>query len=156
MHNSDIRELSSVRQCDIAVETKTESEMKLKHVVLEEYIQPASDIQIDFSNTLCIIYMIDGTKPDVKKEGAFVTSLFNNPAFKENPVPILFAVNKSDLKNCKFNTFVYDGIESEVGKLLQMEDYSFRKYAPCTLYSFNCSVLENNCKSFLEFIQATL
>ena len=149
-----MQERSSVRQCDIALETNADKEMTLLHIVVEEYLAPSNLAKLDLSFAVCIIYLIDGTNVNEVDAANFLNSLFTNPQFLENPAPVLLAVNKSDLKNCKFNTDVYDAIEREVGKLRGDEKYTFKKYAPCTVYSMNCSVLMNNLRIILEFIGA--
>lgn len=128
--------------------------MHLLHILLEEYLAPSNQAILNLSQVVCIIYLIDGTNVNEVDAATFLNTLFCNPQFIENPAPVLLAVNKSDLKTCKFNTDVYNTIEREVGKLRNEEKYSFKEFAPCTVYSLNCSVLENNLRIFLEFIGA--
>lgn len=138
----------------MAVETNTETEMKLQHVLFEEYVVPSNQAVLDLSNVICIIYLIDGTNVNEVDAATFLNSLFSNPQFVENPAPVLLAVNKNDLKACKFSTDVYNAVEREMGKLRGDDKYTFKKFAPCTVYSLNCSVSENYLKLMLEFIGA--
>ena len=79
-----------------------------------------------------------------------------DPFFAANPLPILLAVNKSDLRRCVHNSNAYELIESEVGRMSGIEGYSFKNYSPCTIYSCNVSITSESYKTIEEFVTACL
>lgn len=136
--------------------------MKLEHVIIDQYKIPLCEMIHEkwfsscLTNCTSIIVLIDGTSFSPLSCASFLQSLFNNSVFLKNPLPILFAVNKSDCKNVVHNSVVYSQIEKELGILLECSDYSFKIYSPCTIYACNCSVQTNSYGLLLDFMKASV
>lgn len=150
------------RQLEIQLETHVDTEMKLERVVLDQYTVPlcewvnGSFLPKALNQCIAIIVLVDGMSFSPTSCALLLCHLFSTKAFLINPVPILFAVNKSDNKQALHNSVVYSQIEQEVGVLNNCEDYTFKRYSPCTIYACNCSIQADSYSNLLEFVNASL
>ena len=161
-HNSQPVDDGLCQMVDIAVDLNKDTELEVEHLIITEYKQPIQEIMqskrlsSDLKNAVCIVCMIDGTSFSAVPIAFFLNEMMKNPFFIANPLPILIAVNKSDLRKCIHNTNAYKLIEEEVGRMNAIEGYTFKDYSPCTIYSCNISIASESYKIIEEFITACL
>lgn len=153
-HQCEVVETDEREEVAIKVETNTDTEMQLVDLTVTGIKQSVVDGLNPLPTCSCIVYLVNGLNPNASAIASFITSLFNDQTFQENPAPILLAVNKSDARRCIHNSILFESVEKEVGQLQQIAEYSFKKYSPCTIYSCNCSVLTDSVKTVLEFLDA--
>lgn len=135
--------------------------MKLEKIWVDQFTTPLCEmvnapwLSSVFDSVVSIIILIDGLFFTPESIANFLQCLFTNKVFLANPVPILLAVNKSDSKRVIHNAVVYDEVERELGKIMCLEDFSFKSYSPCTIYACNCSILSNSFSSVVEFMHCS-
>lgn len=161
-HNSTAVENDSVRMADVPVDINQDTALAVEHTIVVEYKQPVQEtthskqLEEDLKTALCIVCLIDGASFNPVPTADFIHALLSDPVFLANPIPILLAVNKSDLRRCVHNDTAYQLVEQEVGRRTGIDDYSFKCYSPCTLYSYNVSLITESYKTITEFITACL
>lgn len=147
----------------IRVETNVDKEMKLVDVEIIGMKQSLDELQSQktlsplFQDMSCVVIMMNGKNPNVEQVASFMYTLFHTPAFLEDPVPIMLAVNKSDVKGHEGHANVYYAVQKKIGEWEEgILDYEFRHYSPCTVDSCNCSVLTNSISTVNDFINASV
>ena len=161
-HNSQAVDDGACQMVDIAVDLNKDTELEVEHLIVTEYKQPIQEIKqskrlsSDLRSAVCIVCLIDGSSFSPVPTATFLDAVMKDPFFAANPLPILLAVNKSDLRRCVHNSNAYELIESEVGRMSGIEGYSFKNYSPCTIYSCNVSITSESYKTIEEFVTACL
>ena len=147
----------------IRVETNTDKEMKLEDLEVIGMKQSLDKLQSRqalapfFHEMSCLVILMNGKNPNIEQVASFVYTLFHTPAFLEDPVPIMLAVNKSDVKEHEGHANVYYAVQKKIGEWEEgILDYEFRRYSPCTVDSCNCSVLANSFSTVKDFINASV
>lgn len=150
------------RCLEIQLETNVDTEMKLERVAIEQYTVPLCEwvdghfLPKALDSCVAIIVLVDGMSFSPASCASLLFHLFTNKSFLANPLPVLFAVNKSDNRKALHNSVVYSQIEQEVGLMMDCENYTFKEYSPCTIYACNCSIQADSYGSLLEFVNASL
>lgn len=163
MHQAKVIDTSITEEAVIKIEVNADTEMALEDlsvVLLKDSLEDIStsrSLNRFLSTATCLLVVVDGTHPKTHEIAVFLSDLFNNSRFLQNPLPILLCVNKSDRKGAVHSTSLYYAVQKEVGCLQNAEaDYEFRKYSPCTIDCCNCSVTEHSIRTVDDFLMSAV
>lgn len=163
MHQAKVIDTSTTEEAVIKIEVNADTEMALEDlsvVLLKDSLEDIStsrSLNRFLSTAACLLVVVDGTHPKTHEIAVFLSDLFNNSRFLQNPLPILLCVNKSDRKGAVHSTSLYYAVQKEVGCLQNAEaDYEFRKYSPCTIDCCNCSVTEHSIRTVDDFLMSAV
>ena len=163
MHQAKVIDTSITEEAVIKIEVNADTEMALEDLSVVQLKDSLEDISTSrslnrfLSTATCLLVVVDGTHPKTHEIAVFLSDLFNNSRFLQNPLPILLCVNKSDRKGAVHSTSLYYAVQKEVGCLQNAEaDYEFRKYSPCTIDCCNCSVTEHSIRTVDDFLMSAV
>ena len=163
MHQAKVIDTSTTEEVVIKIEVNADTEMALEDlsvVLLKDSLEDIStsrSLNRFLSTATCLLVVVDGTHPKTHEIAVFLSDLFNNSRFLQNPLPILLCVNNSDRKGVVHSTSLYYAVQKEVGCLQNAEaDYEFRKYSPCTIDCCNCSVTEHSIRTVDDFLMSAV
>ena len=163
MHQAKVIDTSTTEEAVIKIEVNADTEMALEDLSVVQLKDSLEDISTSrslnrfLSTATCLLVVVDGTHPKTHEIAVFLSDLFNNSRFLQNPLPILLCVNKSDRKGAVHSASLYYAIQKEVGCLQNAEaDYEFRKYSPCTIDCCNCSVTEHSIRTVDDFLMSAV
>lgn len=163
MHPAKVIDTSTTEEAVIKIEVNADTEMALEDLSVVQLKDSLDDISTSrslnrfLSTATCLLVVVDGTHPKTHEIAVFLSDLFNNSRFLQNPLPILLCVNKSDRKGAVHSTSLYYAVQKEVGCLQNAEaDYEFRKYSPCTIDCCNCSVTEHSIRTVDDFLMSAV
>lgn len=163
MHQAKVIDTSTTEEAVIKIEVNADTEMALEDLSVVQLKDSLEDISTSrslnrfLSTATCLLVVVDGTHPKTHEIAVFLSDLFNNSRFLQNPLPILLCVNKSDRKGAVHSTSLYYAVQKEVGCLQNAEaDYEFRKYSPCTIDCCNCSVTEHSIRTVDDFLMSAV
>ncbi|KAK8805282.1 hypothetical protein WA588_000222 [Blastocystis sp. NMH] len=163
MHQAKVIDTSTTEEAVIKIEVNADTEMALEDlsvVLLKDSLEDIStsrSLNRFLSTATCLLVVVDGTHPKTHEIAVFLSDLFNNSRFLQNPLPILLCVNKSDRNGAVHSTSLYYAVQKEVGCLQNAEaDYEFRKYSPCTIDCCNCSVTEHSIRTVDDFLMSAV
>lgn len=163
MHQAKVIDTSTTEEAVIKIEVNADTEMALEDlsvVLLKDSLEDIStsrSLNRFLSTATCLLVVVDGTHSKTHEIAVFLSDLFNNSRFLQNPLPILLCVNKSDRNGAVHSTSLYYAVQKEVGCLQNAEaDYEFRKYSPCTIDCCNCSVTEHSIRTVDDFLMSAV
>ena len=163
MHQANVIDTATTEEAVVKIEVNEDTEMALEELSVVEIKDSLEDITSSrslnrfFSTASCLVVVIDGVNPNYHGIAVFLSDLFNNSRFCQNPFPILLCVNKSDKNGAVHSASLFYSVQKEVGCLLNAEeDYEFRKYSPCTIDCCNCSVVEHSIRTVDDFLKSAV
>lgn len=163
MHQTKVIDTATTEEAVIKIEVNADTELALEELSVIQLKDSLEDLMSSralnryFSTTSCLVVVVDGTHPNYHGIAVFLSDLFNDTRFRQNPFPVLLCVNKSDRKGAIHSASLYYAVQKEVGCLQNAEaDYEFRKYSPCTIDCCNCSVVEHSIRTVDDFLTSAV